>query len=366
MSGTTLNSKNRLCIIAGGLVPVIMVLIALNLGLSLVFGPTPTLLARAELVDPDAVRLIAARIAAVETPLGDETASERRLAVVLGLSTARDGIDPALFQRASGDRYRLLNLAGSGGSFSELSAYSKPLSDSRLLPGVVILGVHPSWLAGRKLSTSIKATLPSAPGEVTWAASYDYGRQLQAWAVQRIWILANRVAVHAELRRAMYWLRNRIFDLVNPRLGKTVPGAQVAPWTVKHQYNGDTQASPEFLAVQLREFTASGWFETSSFDLPSYEAQVLYELLQSLKVLSPKVLLVLMPESVAFRSRVPANAVDTVTRIAQGVDKSIAILDLRDSLSEPAFWDLAHLNSVGRQQFSALLGRQLRAQALDM
>lgn len=361
MSDPELKAENRLRNIVGVLVSVIAVMIALNLALSLVFGPAPAVLGRAELVDPDAVGLIAARIAAVKAQLGDETATERRLAVVLGLSTAREDIDPALFQLATDDQYRLLNLAGSGGSFSELSAYCKPLIDSRLLPSMVILGVHPSWLAGRKLRAPSKASLPPAPGEVSWASSQDYGRRLQLWAVQRIWILANRVAIHAELRRAMYWLRNRIGGLVDPQLREVVPGANVDPWAVKHNY-GDTQASPEFLATQLREFTASGWFDASSFDVPSDEAQVLYELLQSLKVLSPKVVLVLMPESVAFRSRVPAKAVDAVTRIAQGVDKNIAILDLRDRMSDQAFWDQAHLNSAGRQQFSALLGQLLRTQ----
>jgi hypothetical protein len=359
MSNPVLKSENRLRNIVGGLVLVIVVMIALNLALTLVFGQAPVALGRAELVDLNAMSVIAARIASVEAQLETESATEPPLAVVLGLSTAREGFDPILFRQATDDRYKLLNLGASGGSFRELAAYSQPLIDSRLRPAILILAVHASWLAGRTLRAPSQAPLPPAPREVTWVTSLEYGRHLQSWAVQRVWILANRVAIHAELRRAMYWLRSRIAGLVDQKLREVVPGGD--PWEVKSSY-GSEQASPEFLAMQLKEWAAFGWFDASRFGDQSDEAKTLRELLKSLKELSPKVVLVLMPESVAFRSRVPAKAVTAVTMIAQGVDKSTAILDLRASMTDQAFRDQAHLNVSGHQQFSALIGRQLRAQ----
>lgn len=318
-----------------GLRPLFLTIVALNLVLTWAFGSAPPALRSLERIDSDALFAISARLDAVQRDLESEPVTRRDFVIVTGLSTAREGIDPTVFSRATGGGLRLLNIAGSGGSFSDLTAYSAPLLRSQLHPSGIIVGVHPSWLSGRS---------PQAR-PVNWAS----------WISQHIWIVSNRAGINAGLHRLMLSLRSQLGRVMGLDLADLARGLADDPWAFAPTYN-DTHAPPDFMTLQLRAWESFGWFDAQRFREATAETVALDNLLRRLSSLAPNRVLVLMPESSAFRMRVPAEAVDSLVQVARGADTGLQILDLRASLPDDYFRDHAHLNAAGREALSRLLG----------
>ncbi len=324
------------------LMPIILVFGLLNVGLGMVWGHTPAKFLQSELTDAHTLHAIADRVATVEKHLGVAGSEHARLVVVTGLSTAREGIDPIRFNKDTKGGVRLLNIGSSGGSFSEMQTYSEPLLNSRLQPDVVIMAVHPCWLAGRQLRTSPQRT-PIIRGIEDEVSTQTVFQQLRVWVAQQSWVMNNRRAIHSELLQLMLGWRARLHYWANI---SSIKGDY--PWAVRSAYQ-DQRAPPEFLQTQLREWALAGWFDTSSFGVQTAEAQLLRLFVKDIRDKTQHLVVVLMPESEEFRMRVPLRAAETLINIVQAVDRDIPILDLRDSLPDANFRDHAHLNAQGRK-----------------
>lgn len=347
--------RGRLAIIVRAMLPLGALLLALDLGLGALVGPVQARQGYSALSSTDGIREISGRVAAVQAQLAAERPAGPPLAVLLGLSTAREGVDPARFQHASASHYRLLNLAASGGSFSEIGDYCRPLVESGLRPAIVIVGVHPSWLAGRV--PPVSQAWPSLPANADPGALLEHGRKVGAWLVERSWILGNRSAINDRLRQHMFMLRGQVGDRFHVALDRH--GSSAAdPWTVASSYT-DARAAPAFLATQLQQWQALGWFDPARLHEQADDAPMLREVLRSLRAISPRVVVVLMPEAEQFRLRVPPGGAQAVAAIAASVDSGMTVLDLRASMPASAFRDQAHLNADGRRLFSELLAREL-------
>lgn len=341
------SQEGRLRVIAKTLAPIALVFGLVNLGLTVILGPAPEPLNYSELVDPYTRETIAARVATVERMWQDPRTRSPRLAVVLGLSTAREGIDPFQIHQAAHEGLRLLNIAASGGSFREMRRYAEPLLDSELKPDTVVLAVHPSWLAGRQLHPAPVGSpiVRGGDGEVSTSGKIQ---QLKRWVIQSAWVLDNRPGIHSEIRRVMQTWRAHLRRWINmPPAGPAQEGDDY-PWTVQVAYQ-DQHASPEFLESQLREWASAGWFDPGRFGVQTAEAQVLRSLLEDARGKARNLVVVLMPEADAFRREVPPRAAETLIDIVHEVDMRIPILDLRASLPAEMFRDQAHLNAGGRR-----------------
>lgn len=339
---------------------VVLCAVVLDLLLSLSLGLSPRALAREEMVDPDGLQLLAARIEAVSRQREGGSAALPKLAVAVGLSTGREDIAPKLFEQQTGGRYRMLNLAASGGSVSEMRAYAEPLLTSRLRPDLVVVAMHPSWLAGRELRASLPPLPEWGAAGLTWPALQNYAGAWRQCLAQRSWLLANRTAMHTKMRRGLLALRMRLDKWLGMPLQDLVPGTLVGdPWEVRSLYT-DAYAPADFLAMQLREWGAAGWFDAERLG-PSDEARGLREWLPAVQALSPHVVMVLMPEAEEFRSNVPEQGQRTLRSMAADAQPPIPVLDLRASMPASAFRDQAHLNAYGRRQFTVLLAEHLMA-----
>jgi hypothetical protein len=317
----------------------------LNIGLGLFWGPAPAKLLQSELTDADTLQAIAERVATVEKQWKGAGSTHPKLAVVTGLSTAREGIDPIQIYKTSNGDIRLLNISSSGGSFSEMRTYTEPLINSWLQPDLVIMAVHPSWLAGRQLRTSTQS--PSIfRGSGDEISTETLLKQLRVWVGLQSWVLNNRQAIHSELRQFMLGWRARLHYWAN--ISSLEPPMEVDyPWSMRITYQ-DLRGPPEFLQAQLRQWTSAGWFDIDRFGAQTVEAQSLRLFVNAMRDKTPNLVIVLMPESEEFRSKVPLRAAETLIDIVQAVDRAISVVDLRASLPDAMFRDHAHLNAQGR------------------
>lgn len=337
--------RQRLRHITVALMSIALVFGLVNIGLGLFWGQAPAKLLQSELTDADTLQAIAERVSNVEKQLKDAGSTHTKLVIVTGLSTAREGIDPIQIHNSSYGDLRLLNISSSGGSFSEMRTYTEPLINSWLKPDLIIMAVHPSWLAGRQLRPSFQSSsiFRDSGDEVSMENTF---KLLRAWIAKQFWVLNNRQAIHSELRQFMLEWRARLHNWANISSIEP-PFKGDYPWSVRIAYH-DNRAPPEFLQAQLYQWSSLGWFDSDRFGAQTPEAQSLRLFINAIRNKTTNLVIVLMPESEEFRSKVPLRATETLIDIVLSIDSSISVVDLRASLSDAMFRDHAHLNAQGR------------------
>lgn len=279
-----------------------------------------------------------------------------KLAVVVGLSTAREGIDAVAYEKSLDARVRLLNLAASGGSMSELRAYTKPLLTSGLKPSIVYVMVHPSWLAGR--TSSQDNPLKNVP--VNNLSSIAKIQHYRAWFFDHIWLIRNRAHVQTKINETLLQARLFISGLFSANENLAAQQNARDPWAVQRNYAKDYAVS-EFLSTQLSHWRTMNWFEAGNLLETSHEALQLRTVLQELLVVSDHVILVLMPEASGFRSLVPAAGEQSLLSIAHQADSRIKTWNFRQLLSDEKFYDLAHPNRFGRDLMTEKVAAESRS-----
>ncbi len=310
----------------------------------------------AQRADPAQLNRIQQRINKIAAQRGSTNLKPTDLAVVVGLSTAREGIDPIAFEKLVGSDVRLLNLAASGGSMSELRAYTAPLIQSKLRPSVVYVMVHPSWLAGRasKQDILLKREHLNSPSLITQFRNY------RAWFIEQIWLIRNRALIQAKINEAFLQARLFVGGLFFMSDKAVALQDALDPWAVQLNYDAD-HATQDFLMKQLSQWRAMNWFQESALLDNSREALQLRAALIELFSVSDNVILVMMPEASSFRSLVPPVGEESLVSIARLADTRVQIWNFRQFLSEEKFHDLAHPNRLGRHALTEKIAAESKA-----
>jgi hypothetical protein len=282
--------------------------------------------------------------------------NKQELVVVAGQSTVREGIQSALVEAADpGDR-RWLVVGGSGASTSALRDLIYPIATLALRPRAVVLGIHYGWFSGHKRAlptmrdqaTQIRTTAQTR-GPVV-AARITFGLT---------WLGHNARPVGEYIHRTLTFARLAIMrDLNVPLQAIYVPADD--PWSLQSMYD-DQFAGREFLDVQLQRWTARGWFSERSYQPNGKAVRALRDTIALLEE-HTHVIVVLMPEHSELRARIPRQAAAKTLGSALEVpaeQAAIPVVDMRDAIPDEHFRDLAHLNTRGRELFSALLGQRM-------
>lgn len=333
----------RLKPLAKVLAGILVVFAFVELAGSILFRVRPDLLWMQGWQNPDEKQRITAQVAAAEQILTTGTRPVQCI-LVTGLSTAREGIDNSLLGDALG--LQVLNFGSSGGSFQELDYYTLCLTRTELRPSFIVLGVHASWLAGRMPPSSMPAhgLVPSST---------------RASLRKRFFLLNQFRRIHNSLQNLLLAGRDHLDMRLGFGLGVRQFHSPLDPFETTHLY-GQGRANTSFLFQQLEAFKSIGWFNSDRYvaSESESEANAFLRVLVRARRISPRVVVVLMPESEAFRNRIPPGAVPTLLKSMKGC--AVDVLDARELLPESAFYDLVHANQIGRNQLSWWLANNLR------
>jgi hypothetical protein len=345
-------TTRRIKDLIGGVLPIAGLALLVNLAAIAITGQVPEFLRRMEAVNADELTRVAAKIASVEA----RARAADDLAIVAGFSTAREGIDPALVEEGVHHRLRVLNLGSSGGSFRELNAYFDSLFRSELRPRLLILAVHPVWLAGRV----VQAPTAPSPREVMSIAAREGVWTAEALSAARalitrwLWPLENQRRINTILRSELLLLRIRLGEAFALSARELFKSSTEDPWKTRIIYTAD-RASDEFLARQMEYWEAFGWFDANRYSASGTEAIELAELLRKARSASARTALVLMPEPSDLRRRVPPDAERSIHQIVSKAGADVAVINLREALPDEFFHDHAHANKAGRECLSAII-----------
>jgi hypothetical protein len=335
-----------------------LAILAINFTLLVTAGPVPAWLIPQPVPMPwDAVEEIDGTLAGLvaRTGRGDLNQDER-LSVYIGTSTARQGIEPGLLATGEGRGERYAGLCGSGGDIDHLRRVACPLLRSGLRPRRVIVCVHATWLVGQP---NILAPSPLNPVPPLLACRWrEVARAVKRWD----WLRTKRVYVNHFVRSALYETRVALFDRLDLDMEAFSP-PRPDPWQPPSRRGYPQQVDAEFLQDQMDSFTGYGWFDQTEYDrVGRPHAEVLADVVNRLRDLDSEVLVVLMPEHSALRSRIPALAVDILTGVLRHrTGGAQSVVDFRATRPDSEFIDYCHLNNMGRVNFSTQLANWLRA-----
>lgn len=261
--------------------------------------------------------------------------------LLVGLSSLRDGVDaPALTAALQARRpgARALSLTGSGGSLEGLAYFmGGPLRDAALRARVVVVGVHPLWLAGW---TPLR-------GEEGGARALGRGA---------LWGLTHRLAF-SQAWRALTdagreaWL---LGALGAPRAALYPPAAD--PWSYAPVARPAAVASEALLARQWAEWARMGRLDPARYaEVGAGQAAALRGLLGELRGRAGRVWVVLMPERARLRAALPPAARQLLSDAVERALGAGALLDAAALAPDEELYDYVHLNAAGRARLTAWL-----------
>lgn len=280
-----------------------------------------------------------------------------RSVLLLGASSTHDGFDEEVME-ASAPGWAFANGGTGMGSIFVYEALTEILREYAIRPTVLVIGLHPVALADREINFN--------GGGYTDFFDVCHGAAVVAFDDRRFQtdnrreLIWNSVwPVHRLARQSSRLLRYALFNLsVRFHLGEQLPrqAFEVAPDDIlprRPYFYDDAGPLPGAAAEGVR------WFEerTREWAAPRH-LESLRRTLENASAVSPRVIVVLMPEhsllreGVSRRLRAPLLAVVNAYR-----DHGILVLDRSHVVPDGLFRDSVHLVAQGRE----LLSRQVAA-----
>jgi hypothetical protein len=292
---------------------------------------------------------------------GTRPASGERLGIMIGSSTLKQGVDPAILDAEAGGGYRWTNVH-CGQAFEDLLVV-RAMYRSGLKPAALGLVTNPGLLVADSHREAERGWYDPGP-----FLGYLKARQLQMAREELValtmapWNLAfpYRGRVFTLADRGLFVAKSRMLEA----LGQG-PEALVAPepdpWL--NPFPADAgQGTPEGNEKVLKFIGIKGWYDPANYraDGPNFDALV--EIFRTAHEEGTRTFLVFVPESSTYRAKLPPTAADhfekTLT-LALG-DAAPAIFDFREAAPEEDFADVNHLNASGREHFSHRVADALR------
>jgi len=312
---------------------VLGVLVVLDLALRLAFGISPAALLLTSFHDTGNRVRVAGRVSAV---VAERSAAP--LAVIIGSSSADNGLVPSVLAAADPAHRRWLNLASTGSSFDELRYTFGPLFASGLDADLVVVAIHPGWLAGRLV------------GDPTLDAIL-----LSSTAPRTSWLLFNRGMVNHVARDALGDVRERVLLAFGVRFDAVYPPAH-DPWREHPLAEARDLARS---GHQLALWKLKRWFEADWFAHADDEVATAAEVIAASQRVAKRVVVVLMPESTALRAAMPAAADAALGRALALLPAPPPVIDLRAAIPDALFQDHIHVGERGARRLSAMLVERL-------
>lgn len=353
-----LNRYKGLLVTGAGL---LCAFILLNAVLLAAFGQAPSIfnnpdrqLAWTQLEDTGA------RIAGIEQQFRhNPSLADQPFGIILGQSTTLRGIDPDALEHDVTPHERWLLLNGFGSSFVKLHYYAKALIASKLKPDIIVLGLHPTMLAGQNPNVSPDSNeseqVNDNPTDDDWHP--------KRWVMQLIWVRTQRKNISQYTNMFLYEQRLALHGwLGSGAVGLFKPAAD--PWNTPPRDPLPEHLPAKFLRLQDRSWRGFGWYEPGSYTTTNQHAKAFRDLITGLESLGPRqIIIVNMPISSGLRSRLPNQAQTVFNKLIDEVSigRPIRVIDMRDTMDDKYFADYAHLNPAGREVFSRLLAERINA-----
>jgi len=265
------------------------------------------------------------------------------LVVILGLSSASEGISIRQLQKNARDRAdndtKFLSLSGAGRNFKEIDIYAEPLLNSTLDPTLVILAINPFHLMDPPTKQlDLWLVLTETP----------HLQILAGWFTTKRDDLRHLVDMKVlKLRNSFFgWLDNHVDEKgLNPWRESTFMGISPLQTTEQWQH-------------KLNEYGKRGYYDIKNYQHSRQQTIILVKLLKSFDEKGIHVVVVLMPEHSSLHQSVPKTAVQPlISQLEERLSpaRPPKITNMRQAIPDSGFNDISHMNKDGREIFTNML-----------
>jgi hypothetical protein len=297
--------------------------------------------------------------------LGIKPASGERLGILIGSSTLRQGVAPAILDAEVGGGYRWTNVYA--GLAHEAALVVGAMFQAGVKPGAIGLVVNPGILVADG----------DREAERGW---YDPGSFLQHLKDRKFEMARSElVSLTMVPWHLAFPYRGQVFTLVDrwlfqakldmlKSLGQSLEALaapEADPWlnpSPPDMGHGPPDPNQVGNAKVLRYIGVKGWYEPESYRTDGPNFASLMELFRTAHQHNARTFIVFVPESSSYRARLPKSAADHFKGALTDALEEAApmIFDFRESAPDEDFDDVNHLNSAGREHLSHRLAEALK------
>jgi len=266
------------------------------------------------------------------------------LVLVLGLSSASEGIQLETLRRNVGHDTRFLALCGAGRNMGEVTRYAGPLLASDVRPDLVVIAINPFHLMDPP---------PFKDGFVNNLRQTKVIAELTGF-----WFYLRRADIKHAVDVSILDARHRLFDAFDVRMDESGPD----PWREIIRM-GLMQTSTEAdWQAKIRQYGLRGYYDPQAYIRSREQAAALIALITEFKARDADIMIVLMPEHSSLRQRIPPEAMDALLDPLHEAfsDRLPPVIQLREAIPDSGFADISHLNESGRTRLSPLLAAAIR------
>lgn len=320
-------------------------LAVLDLLLRVSFGAHPD--GMAPPFDPAAMTRFYGRVGAFEIMRADQQATDAQLVAVVGMSTVKADLDPAIIVQSDPQRRKWMVLGAEGRNLTQVAIYCRPVLASQLRPRLVVLGIHPFMLRTNERETPLEQFNP-----ITHLRHF----QRRPLVDDFLWLGRNQFTLGDTANLLIERATERV------RCASAVPihewyPIDSRPWDSWNRYVG--ARAPDEVWEREREVYQTELIP-EQFNPQNGQPQALREVAARIRARGSEVVCVLMPESSQLRSLYPSvlasQFADAIASASPPGDP-LRVVDLRAAFSDDLFFDCTHLNADGRLQISKLFAK---------
>jgi hypothetical protein len=291
---------------------------------------------------------------------GSRVATREYLAVLVGISEVREGVELSALAQGLGPRWRLLGLGGAGFGIGSVQKYANLLIESELRPDVVVLGMGFSQLVDYRPRAN------AAPPNLLEKLK---GGDIRSAAVElrnSMWTYSRREDISVSVEFAVLELHAKLLNAFGVALPE-VDARKRGPWREMIKTDWPEHFSAATLKAQEEDYERHGLFDLARYKDSPVALSALMGMIEQFQRRGAKVVLLLMPQHSTLNRRIPSEALDILRRRLQGSfpDNEPPILDYREVIDDSGFVDLPHLNRRGSREFSRELGIRLQEMLPD-
>ena len=229
------------------------------------------------------------------------------LAVVLGVSEVREGIELSAMAEGLGPQWRLLGLGGAGFGLGSIRQYANLVLSSELRPDIVVLGLGLYHLVDYQPRPGV------GPPDLAQRLRQGDVRSLAVALRNSMWTYARREDISVSVEFAVLELRAKLLAA----FGVALPEGDArkrSPWREMIKTDHPEHFSAATLKLQEQDYESNGIFDLGRYEDSPVATATLIGIIEQFHRRGTKVVLLAMPQHSTLNQRIPSEALQVLER----------------------------------------------------